>query len=114
MTDPKKPSEVDPVAKTARERADVLRGLAAGIFRGLHEEAALIAGAEALETQGKPSTKVLAEAWAVLTNSRELIADRYEFCYDDAPLLFSNEGDARSEQGMEDTVIQVQVVEVTK
>ena len=52
-------------ATPASDHASTLRGLAGGVFRGLHEAEALEAGAAALEAAARPAPKVLAEAWGL-------------------------------------------------
>lgn len=84
MSETEKQAEVDSVAKTARERADVLRGLAAGIFRGLHEEAALVAGAEALEAQEDARSRVVV---AELTDEAQRLGMGYPTTGGTAPQL---------------------------
>lgn len=90
-----------------KDHAGELRAMAQGVFRGLHEEAALLAGADALEASAKPAPKVLGEAWVARH------ADG-TFCLKPSGALdlFGHPDGARAEAGSTGTIVRVQVVEV--
>ena len=101
-------------ATPASDHASTLRGLAGGVFRGLHEAEALEAGAAALEAAARPAPKVLAEAWAVVGEDGKITTE-FVRADDIYPLsVLEDADDAARSLGDNQCgrIVRVQVVEV--